>query len=70
MRTLKVYSIGKTELLKEYQIKSSTLSANRCRELLSILYPHFKAEKSTLIFECDGYTWVQEINRKGTTLYC
>lgn len=70
MKTLKVYSIGKAELLKTYQIKDNTLTSARCRELLNILYPQFKAEKSTFVFECNNYTWVQEINRKGTTLYC
>lgn len=47
-----------------------TLSAKRCKEILNVLYPHFKAESQTFVFEWvdSGYTGVQELNRKGTIL--
>lgn len=79
MRKVKVYY--QSELLAEYNVRKvfeetfyhtpiETLSAQRCREILNKIYPHFKAEKVLLTFEWvdSGYRWSQEIYRKGTIL--
>ena len=81
MRKLNIYSIGREKIIWTGNVKNvyessfyfrtmPTLSAKRCRQILDVLYPHFKAEKETLVFEWvdNGYTGVQELYRQGTIL--
>lgn len=78
---INIYTIGKkTKLAENLRVKSCysevyyrnmpTLSGKRCREILNKLYPHFKAEKETLVFENvkTGYTGLQTLYRNGTIL--
>lgn len=81
MRKLKIYTIGKKSLVWSGNVKNvydsnfyfrtmPTLSEKRCKQILNVLYPHFKAECQTLVFEWvdNGYTGTQELYRKGTIL--
>lgn len=81
MRTVRIYTIGKTQLLAEYRVKKvfeptfyhkpiETLSAKRCREVLNKIYPNSKVSDCLVVFEWadNGTSWVQEIYRQGTIL--
>lgn len=76
-----IYTVGKREKIAEnirvksvysmaYYKNMPTLSAKRCKAILNQLYPHFKAESATLIFENakTGYTGLQTLYRNGTIL--
>ena len=78
---IKIYKVGKTELIGEYNVKSvydsrfyhrnmPTLSAKRCREILNAVCPHFKVESELFVIENvkTGYTGIQKIFRNGTIL--
>ena len=76
-----IYTIGKTQLIGTYDARNAydssfyfrnmpTLSAKKCKEILSIVSPNFKIESETLVFENveTGHTGVQEVHRGGTIL--
>ena len=78
---INIYTIGKREKIAEnikvksvysdvYYRNMPTLSAKRCRDILNRLYPHFKADNTTLVFEDvkTGYTGLQTLYRRGTIL--
>lgn len=78
---IKIYKIGKKELIYECNVRSlydskfyfrniPTLSAKRCREILNIISPHFKIHSESVVIEEveTGYTGVQNIYRNGTIL--
>ncbi len=81
MKKVKIYTIGKAELIAEVNVKNvyedsfyhrnmPTLSARRCKQILNDIYPHFKADGITLVFEYvdSGFTWTQQLHRNGTIL--
>lgn len=78
---IRVYRIGKTNLIGEYNVKNiydsrfyhrnmPTLSAKRCREILDSVSPNFKIESELFVIENveTGYTGIQYIHRQGTIL--
>lgn len=81
MKKLKVYDVGKKNLLYELNVKNAydgsfyfrnmpTISARKCTKILNELYPHFKNNDVTLVFEWveNGYSGIQKLNRNGTIL--
>lgn len=81
MKKVNIYTIGRKKLVWTGNVKNvydsrfyfrmmPTLSARACAKILNSLYPHFKTEKETLVFEWadGGYTGVQQLYRCGTIL--
>lgn len=81
MRKVRIYTIGKTKLIAELNVKNTyessfyfspmpTISGRRCTKILNELYPHYKADDVQLVFEWvdSGFTWVQGLYRDGTIL--
>ena len=79
--TVNIYTIGKKKLIGTYNVKSvydsnfyfrdmPTLSAKRCKEMLSIVSPNYKIDSEMLVFEnvSTGHIGVQKIHRNGTIL--
>lgn len=78
---IRIYKIGKTELIEECNVKSMyedtfyhrnmpMLSAKQCRKILNFISPNFKVDSKEFVIEniTTGYIGVQQIFRSGTIL--
>ena len=81
MRKVRIYTIGKKELLAELNVRNvyessfwfrpmPTISARRCRKIIKSLYPSSKDNIDYLVFEYvdNGFTWIQGLYWQGTIL--
>lgn len=78
---INIYSLQGEKIVENMRVNSvydskfyfrnmPTISGKRCRDILKKLYPHFKAESTTLLFEnvATGYKGLQDLHINGTIL--
>lgn len=81
MRTVNIYNPFNNELIGKYKVRNiyedifyhrpmPTLGSKICKQILSNMYPHFKADNVPMLFEWDDtkYKGLQSLYRNGTVL--